>query len=75
MVIFKIGNAFCHKIVTVIGIKTTKYTRFLNQNENKSRLSFKYKKNNKKNTCVNQESNEVLLQGKTIKQSYDKKTY
>jgi len=75
MVIFKIGNAFCHKIVIAIGIKTTKYTRFLNQNENKGRLSFKYKKNNKKNTFVNQESNEVLLQGKTIKQSYDKKTY
>ncbi len=72
MVVFKIGNTFCHKMVTITCIKIIKFTRFSNQNKNKGRLNSKSKLWNKKNinkntTRANQESNKVLLQGKRTK--------
>ncbi len=72
MVVFKIGNTFCHKMLTITCIKIIKFTRFLNQDKNKGRLSSKSKLWNKNNinkntTRANQESNKVLLQGKRTK--------
>jgi len=68
-------------MVIVIGIKTTKSTRFLNQDENKGKLSSKSTLWNKNNN--NKKIQQVWIKNPTrfyykekqTKQNYDKKTY
>ncbi len=53
----------------VVGMKTTKSTRFFNQDENKGKLGFEFrlwhKKNiNKNMTCAKHKSKKILLQGR-----------